>query len=500
MFLEAHNTITSIVDYLACLRARHVVHLLEDLEETKARALVAHYRPHMLVTGSGVIVAQDAPALDLHPELALLLSTSGSTGSPKFVKLSARSLDANAAAIAGYLGLGPDERGLQHLKPHYSYGLSIINSHLSCGAALVLTQRTVLDDGFWDDLRSFEATSFAGVPYTFEALAHRDFRPADYGCLRYATQAGGRLEPGLVRSFAAAFAAANARFFVMYGQTEAAPRISYLPPELAEAKPDSIGQAIPGGTLYLIDEAGHRIDQAGLPGQLAYEGPNVMMGYATGPAELATDDTPKRLLTGDIARRDEDGLFRIVGRSSRFVKPFGVRVNLDEVQSYVRSNYGTAAVAGDDARIVVAVETATRVDCNALAARFALPVRVFAVRDYAAVPLLANRKYDYQAILADAQGGDTRRRSLLGRGIATILDVLGLNRTSWSSVHEVFQSLLADPAISDEQSFDDIAADSLSFVALAVELEDLFGGELPEEWQSLSIAELDRRLGSLALV
>jgi acyl-coenzyme A synthetase/AMP-(fatty) acid ligase/acyl carrier protein len=497
VFIEAKNDIASIIDYIACLRAGHVVYLLEDLNASKVQELIALYKPNILIDVENGIVRSSPEAIDLHPDLLLLLSTSGSTGSPKFVKLSARNIDSNAQSIAEYLELTGSEKALQHLKPYYSYGLSIINSHLAVGSALILTHLGVNETEFWRVFNEHQATSFAGVPYTFESLKHLNFNPADYPSLRYATQAGGKLEAHLVQSFAAAFAANSKRFYVMYGQTEAAPRISYLPPALATRYPGSIGQSIPGGKLYIIDDKGQEIRTPETAGELAYEGPNVMMGYATSPAELATDETPARLLTGDIGVIREEGLIFITGRASRFVKPFGVRVNLDEVQSFVKLKHGTCAVTGSDKMIVVAFEGSetdpAKPSIAELSDRFGLAPHIFRIRPYNKLPLLPSGKYDFQRILLDETEKEDRTPPLMMRVFDGILSILGLKQGQFDSVEAVFHSILGDGKVDVEQSFQNLTLDSLSFVTLAVELEQLFGNKLPENWQEMPLKELEAR-------
>ncbi len=336
------------------------------------------------------------------------------------------------------------------------------------------------------------------MPYTFETLRHSGFHIEKHPSLRYATQAGGKLESGIVQEFASLFAANDRRFYVMYGQTEAAPRISYLPPKLAQEFPASIGKAIPGGRLYLIDEEGNEISHTDQEGELAYEGPNVMLGYATNPSELVSDETPPRLKTGDLAVIRDHGLFFIVGRASRFVKPFGVRVNLDEVQSFLKRIYqGVCAVAGDDRHIIIAVEgpsqVATAVDIGALTERFSLPAHIFKARTYEKLPVFSSGKYDFRRILEEANAPEKEEPStLVQRIFGGIKDILGLNQPSWESVSDLYKTLLPKSEITPDKRFTDLAVDSLTFVALAIEMEELFGGELPEDWQEMTIGELEK--------
>ncbi|ADU13837.1 non-ribosomal peptide synthetase [Asticcacaulis excentricus] len=498
VFLEASNELAFFVDYLACLQSGCVVHLVECLSDPKTRDLISLYEPNLLLGPNQTRALTHDRQLELHPDLLLLLSTSGSTGSPKFVKHSSSSLEANARAIAQYLNLDQTERAFQHLRPFYSYGLSIIHSHLAVGAALVLSDASANEETFWAQFKATEATSFAGVPYTFETLKRMGFDPAQYPSLRYATQAGGRLEASLVKEFAGLFARSGRAFYVMYGQTEAAPRMSYLPPELAEANPGSIGIAVPGGRFSLIDANGRDIDEAGHPGELVYEGPNIMMGYAQTPFELATDETPRRLLTGDVAVKDEHGLISIVGRSSRFVKPFGSRLNLDEVQSWLKSQYpDVLAVAGDDELVVIAFhavgeEEREGVDLEAVAKRFSLPATLFCARHFETVPTLPNGKVDYGTVLRlGRQPSNPSRSGFLERLVRTVEELLGLSAVSYENVGDLFRSKLPHHPFTPSSTFGDLGVDSLAYVGIAIELENLFEGEVPPNWQTLTLSELE---------
>jgi acyl-CoA synthetase (AMP-forming)/AMP-acid ligase II len=370
--LEAANDLDPLLAFVGACRAGCPVMLLGpgDLDANphlRERFRPDHeYRRHdgdgWKLTGGGGPAADD-----LHPDLAVLLSTSGSTGSAKLVRLSAGNIVANARSIAEYLGIDGRERAITALPMQYSFGMSIVTSHLTAGASLVLTDRSVLDACFWDVFRAHGCTSFSGVPRTFEILRQNGVLERDLPGLRTVTQAGGRLAPEHVRAVGDWAAGQGARFFVMYGQTEAAPRMSYLPPERLHDGADCIGMAIPGGELLLRDDDGAVIDTPDTPGELCYRGPNVMMGYAAHRADFARGAELDELRTGDIARRRLDGLFRIVGRASRFVKIVGLRVGLDDVEALLRREGVAACVAGDDTRVVAAVEDGAR-DTDALKA------------------------------------------------------------------------------------------------------------------------------------
>lgn len=365
----------SAIAYLTAVRAGHAVILLEaDADPT---AIVETYDPRYVVTGDGVEVREQAAPAQLHPDLRVLLSTSGSTGSPKLVRLTEANVRANAASIAQYLDLGPGERAIQSLPLSYSYGLSVLNSHLHAGASVAFTPHSVIRPEFWADLRRHEATSFAGVPYAYQMLERIGMRDMDLPSLQTMTQAGGRLDPEIAARYAR-----RARFFVMYGQTEATARIAYVPPERLADKPGSIGIAIPGGELSVDD------------GELVYRGPNVMMGYATARADLARGDELGGVLrTGDLGYADDDGFFYVTGRAKRIAKVYGQRINLDEVEAAVDGPAG--AIAGED-RIDVFAER--EADARALAARFRLPPRALRVHTIERLPVKASGKVDYAAL------------------------------------------------------------------------------------------------------
>jgi acyl-CoA synthetase (AMP-forming)/AMP-acid ligase II len=507
VFLEARNDSISITAYLACLAGGHPVYLFGHSDAARAEDLAKRYQPNAILRvrdGALEVEQRRREPHRLHPDLRILLSTSGSTGSPKFVKLSQRNIQSNAESIASYLELTSSDRAATSLSFNYSYGMSVVNSHLSVGGSLLLTERSVSELAFWQEFDVASATSFAGVPYTFELLRGAGDAWSRSPSLRYATQAGGRLAPELVRHFARQGAADGWRFYVMYGQTEAAPRIAYLPPEHAEAYPDCIGVAIPGGTLSLLDADGQEISAAGVEGELAYRGPNVMMGYASESADLASDETPPLLLTGDIALQNEHGLYRIVGRTSRIVKPFGVRINLDELQDQIRETLPGAVCAGTDHQIVVACPppAASNQIANLpqrLASNYNLPSFLFVARAVDHVPLLSNGKTDFQAVLAfgapaAARGGVSARGDAKGRrrGLAAALRLpLRPRKAVTQSVSTIFATYLEARPVEDGSTFEALAGDSLSYVRTQLALEEYMGA-VPVDWHQWSVADLER--------
>lgn len=297
----------------------------------------------------------------LNDELALLITTSGSTGSPKLVRQSATNLLDNATSIAEYLKLDETERPITTLPMNYVYGLSIINSHFLAGATLLLTEKTLMQKEFWAFFKEAEATSFGGVPYTYEMLDKLRFYRMDLPSLRTMTQAGGKITPELHEKFAAYAAEKGKNFVVMYGAAEATSRMGYLPPEKAVEKKGSMGIPIPGGKFFLLDAEGKEITIPHTTGELVYEGKNVTLGYAEcGDDLIKGDERHGRLETGDMAQFDEDGYYYIVGRKKRFLKIYGNRVNLDEIDRLIKGEFEIeVASAGVDDHLYIFVTDAS---------------------------------------------------------------------------------------------------------------------------------------------
>ncbi|MGO7541063.1 AMP-binding protein [Rhizobium ruizarguesonis] len=373
VFCMCENEPGGLLGYLSLLRVDAVPLMLSTgLPVAQFQNLVSAYHPafawlpdkrvgefgegrvllsHM---GYSLVAAPRDDAYPIDDSLALLLSTSGSTGTPKFVRLSHDNIVANAEAIGNYLSLTSGERPITTLPPSYSYGLSIIHSHLLAGATIALTNKTFFDRGFWDFLKSSKATSFGGVPYHYEMLKKLRFASMDLPSLRSLTQAGARMEPELTREFAELCKSKGIRYFSMYGQTEATARMSYLSLDKTIGKAGSIGQPIPGGAFWLEDEHGREIVGHDTAGELVYRGGNVSLGYAEGYQDLALGDERGGVLrTGDIARRDADGDYYIVGRLKRFLKMFGHRINLQDVEAQLLAAGHSVVCAGQDDQLEV---------------------------------------------------------------------------------------------------------------------------------------------------
>jgi acyl-CoA synthetase (AMP-forming)/AMP-acid ligase II len=251
VLIETTNEIEPLVAYLAALKGNHPVILVEFGATAKDSRIASTFKPEVVYLKKGgtwqLVHQEGTGTVNLHPDLCVLLSTSGSTGSAKLVRLSKKNIQSNANAIVEYLGLNSQQKVITTLSFHYSYGMSIINSHLSVGATLLLTDDSVSQKSFWDFFHQQHATSFSGVPYTFELLKRINFKEMSLPSLQYIAQAGGRLSEGLLKEYGLWLSNQNKKFFVMYGQTEASPRMAYLPPDLLNDNPDCIGIPIPGG-------------------------------------------------------------------------------------------------------------------------------------------------------------------------------------------------------------------------------------------------------------
>ncbi|SDN29664.1 AMP-binding protein [Allokutzneria albata] len=407
----------STLRYLGAFQAQRAVAVLApDLDPEPLNDLVERFQPAAVLgvepgvpvpggyasadlTGPAWVRA-DGDGVEPHPDLAVLLPTSGSTGNPKLVRLSRTAVLSNARAIAQALRLDSREIAPTSLPLHYAYGLSVLNSHLVVGAAVLIEPNGVTAPSFWRAVDEHRATSLAGVPYHYELLHQADFDPAAHPALRTLTQAGGRLRTDRLTHFARRIEAVGGRMYVMYGQTEATTRMAVLPAERLAAKIGSVGQALPGAEFGIRPLPG---EPPQAQGEVVYRGPNVMMGYAENAAELAgPDELRGELATGDLGYLDDEGFLFITGRLSRIGKVFGNRVNLDDLEHLLRGHGLAAAVPGDEDRVVIWLEDADAESCTAaakeLAERLHLHVSGFRVRPVERLPLLPSGKIDYRAL------------------------------------------------------------------------------------------------------
>jgi acyl-CoA synthetase (AMP-forming)/AMP-acid ligase II len=406
-FLYLDNSIASIKVLLNCLNSKLTLALLSPkLNMEYKQRLEQAYTPFYIYD----VTRGEVPGFDLqdnmlfrnkkgvtnviHPDIKLLLSTSGTTGSPKFVKLSEDNLIQNALSILDYLPVNNGDITPLNLPVFYSYGLSVFTTNSIAGGQVVCGNRDVVQKEFWEDMEQYGYTSVAGVPYVYEMLHRIGFCRREYPSLRYMTQAGGKLNGSLIKSFGEYLADRNKQFFVMYGQTEATARMAYMPPHDLLKKIGSIGMPIKEGQFTLAPDTN----------ELLYSGPNVFGGYATSAADLATFERLPVLHTGDVAKRDADGYYYITGRLKRFVKLFGTRINLDEVETILKQETQGetfACIGVEDRHLLVFHRQATQDDNSIrslLAKKLGLHPTAFKVQKIAEFPLTPNGKLDYTAM------------------------------------------------------------------------------------------------------
>lgn len=488
--LDFTLTVEAIAAYLGALRSGLPLLVVEAGQLAENSRMRRIWQPDLHIRDDcGTLVLDIAPpgtAGDLpapHEDLQLLLSTSGSTGDPKLVRLSGKNITSNAEAIAQYLNLSPKDCAATTLPFYYSYGLSVLNSYLAAGASLFLSERSVSDPDFWRDARDHDVTSLALVPHQFELLEHGNFAGTELPKLRYITQAGGKLAPTSVRHFEQLGRNAGWQLFVMYGQTEAAPRISYVPPEDLATSQDTIGRPIPGGRIWLADENGAEIIATNTPGELVYEGPNVMMGYGEIRPDLARGHDHDNLRTGDIAERTEAGYFRIVGRLKRFVKLFGLRLSLDQIETLLRDKgIVVHAVSIEDQLVLLHRDPEQGLAaCETVAAHYGLPEDTLCAGHLDALPLLSSGKPDQKALLEIAQDR---------------LDALAAEKAAAQGsekIRPIMARATRSVVVKDTDSFTSLGGDSLSYLQLQMFLEERVG-TAPNGWENMPITQLETLL------
>ena len=420
VFCLAQNSIGSLAGYLSFIINKIVPVMLDsNLDKELLDNLIMTYKPEYIwlpesstnlieggelvinILGYSLVKLHCSKDYLLHDDLGLLLTTSGSTGSPKLVKLTYENIYSNAESISNYLSIDENERPITSLPIHYSFGLSIINSHLIKGSTILLTNSSLMKKEFWSFIKKQKATSFSGIPYSFEILKKLRFFNMELPYLKTITQAGGKLNDDLNLEFSEFCKKVGKRFFVMYGQTEATARMSYLPFEHSITKLGSMGVAIPGGEFSLIDENRNLIKEPEREGELVYKGNNVSMGYAVCREDLARgDENNSILITGDMAKRDEDGFYYIVGRKKRFIKIYGNRVNIDETERLLKSIIPDCACSGQDdlMEIYITDEDRTKEIRDFISTKTGINKTAFNVNVVAQIPINSSGKTIYSKL------------------------------------------------------------------------------------------------------
>ena len=363
-FLFIENSKESILFYFQLIKENHVPILLSpDLDDKSITVLLNKYKPNYILSlkkinklknlyseikqfNKYILYEECRKKLhDVHKDLCLLMSTSGTTGSPKFVKISYDNLHHNTNSICRFLKVKNTDTTITTLQPNYTYGLSIINTHINKGARIILNNDSLIQKNFWEKCNKFKVNSFGGVSFMYEMLQKLRFEKISTTNLKYITHAGGKLNKTLHKYILNVCDIKSLKFISMYGQTEATSRISYLPWKYSNTKISSIGKAIPGGKLFIKNNKNK--------GEICYRGKNIMIGYAKDYNDLKKKEIIKTLYTGDYGRKDKDNFFYIDGRKDRFIKFYGHRINLDEIDQYLKdNNFFTVTIFKNDKFII----------------------------------------------------------------------------------------------------------------------------------------------------
>ena len=378
IILTAQNDLISLSVYLRSIISRTPVMLLSnDIDSSELEVIVGKFRPSYLISCKNSIVTfeekhitrvlenyylfefKQFDPIKVFDKLALLLPTSGSTGTAKFVRISYQNIFNNTQSIIKFLKINCEDISITTLPMNYSFGLSIINTYVEMGACIVLTNKSIVERDFWSLISKHSITSISGVPYTFQLLKQLGFLRKSYPSLRTITQAGGALGLETKKAFLKYSKKNKIKFFVMYGQTEATARISYVPPSKLGTKLSSIGKPVSGGRI--------KIDSNDQEGELIYYGKNVSLGYASNSLDLILGDEKNYILrTGDIGFKDSDGYFFITGRLSRFIKINGIRIGLDDLEEMIEREFVDIDVScyGKDDSILIDYQSQNITDKN----------------------------------------------------------------------------------------------------------------------------------------
>ncbi len=373
IFILAENNIETIIGYVSFINKGHTVALLDHrINKIFLKNLIKIYSPDYVYCSSllqknfisydnqfvyknySLFKRKKKKLILLNKNLMLLMSTSGSTGSPKFVRLSYKNLISNTKRIIQYLKIKKKDITITSLPISYVYGLSVINTHLLRGASIVLTSKSMIEKDFWKLMDSCKVNNFSGVPYSY-SIVDKLFKNILPKTISYTTQAGGKMNLILLKKIISKYKTSKIKFLQMYGAAEATSRMSYLKWKDAEYKLGSIGKPIPGGKFYIVGKNGTKIKKAYKSGELIYKGENVFMGYAKSLKDLSLSDLNRGLLkTGDIAYRDKSGFYYIVGRKDRYAKIYGVRIDLSELETiFLKKGVNVSLRKGDENKIDV---------------------------------------------------------------------------------------------------------------------------------------------------
>lgn len=486
IFIHSSSPLEIAKRYLWCLYNNHLPYIASK-KLNKSDELIVNFMPNVIWDDNGFSIFNNKD-LNINVDLAFLLSTSGSTGMSKLVKISWTSIAANTKCIIDYLKINSDSVACCPLDLSYSFGLSVLNTHLisksptvflNWNSSTVPTLAKIINDN--------KVTHFYGVPEIFRNLNNYFPDLVKLDSVSHFLQAGGKLDPNTISSYVDLCLCNSKEFFVMYGQTEASPRISYATTNFLANQADTIGKALYGGRLKLDCN-----DYPNGIGELIYKGPNIMSGYAFQSSDLAQNENISLLRTGDIAREINGSKhFQIVGRKNREVKIFSKRINLDHVEVSFNKRFNIITYHKVDGNKLLVFIDSKLNNINYLDAKVFLskmleiPMKSIIILNLKEVPLLQNGKVNYKKI--------NEKISLFD--FKTILSILVQNiseyftKISFNTIKEAFEYNF-NKTVSESDTFNSLGGDSLTFVNLEISLLDL-KSTLPKNWQSISIRDLE---------
>jgi len=371
IIIISENSLGSLLSYIFCIIKKHPAIIIDSKTPfEKIKDILKVYKPEFIFGSKKyeynfgkyfnikynffdqyIYKNERYKKILFEKNLSILLSTSGSMGGIKFAKLSYQNLKFNTNSILSYLKIKSSDTSITNLPISYSYMLSVINTHLEIGGKIVISKYSILQKEFWNIFNSQKITSFNGVPYTYEIIKKIGFKKLKTQNIKYLTQAGGKLDLSILNELINFSNKEKIKFISMYGQTEASPRISYLDAKFTKKKIGSIGRAIPGNKIYLLDQNKKKIVTPYVIGELICEGKNIFMGYSNNYLDLKKKSGPSILMTGDLGYFDKNKFFYVTGRISKIVKIFGNRIDLEFLENKMVEKGFKVACLSDDKKI-----------------------------------------------------------------------------------------------------------------------------------------------------
>ena len=372
ILMICNNSIQSFTAYISFIKNGHITILLDiSFSELFIKNIINKFKPNYIFSSKNYFKNDKLKKiLDIDGYLIfktkikknykinyinnLLLTTSGTTQNPKMVRLSNKNLYANTKNIIDYLNIKSNHTTITTMPMAYSYGLSIINSHIEAGSSIVVNNKTIFDKAFWKAIEKFKVTSFGGVPSFYEMLKRLKVENMKLNSLKYLTQAGGKLDLNSLKNLNNIFKLKKIKFYIMYGQTEAGPRMSYLSPKMIDKFPGSIGKPLKNSFFEIIDESGKKIKNSFGEGELVFYGDNVSLGYAKNIIDLYKgDENKKKLYTGDIGIRNKEGFYFITGRKNRFIKISGLRIDIEDIEQFLKFKKNESSILVKDNKLEI---------------------------------------------------------------------------------------------------------------------------------------------------